>query len=179
VNPIGAAFLINQTARAKFRNREKAGSLQICRLRGLITSGGHESIEGQTGKIVSRQEAFRGEMAIRKEVRAIARSSPLQQGDLLVRLELLDFRLLAFDCAETMHFRLFVRFDQLRSRTAIELPPSVECAGKSGERTGRRRKGETIVIGRPGAATGVSSASMLSRIRRIVETAVTLRSGRL
>ncbi len=75
-DPVGAALMIDQTARAEFRNSQKTGSgKEITR----FAFAWDEGVKRQARKIVAGQEALSCQIPIRIEIRAIRGLSLFQE----------------------------------------------------------------------------------------------------
>ncbi len=140
----GAALVIDQAARAEFRDRKKPCALEIGGLGARSAADGrHIGIERQPRKVVTGQEAFGREIAVGVEIRAATRRASFQQRELLVCLGLLDLRRSALFGAQAVHLRLAVCILQLRARALIKLPPTIEglrelSCGSIGRRSRKR-----------------------------------------
>ena len=83
---VGAALVVDQAARSKFRQGQEARALQVAAARATLTAAGDEGGERQAREVVARQEGLGGEVAVGVEVAGQALGAALQQGELVHRL---------------------------------------------------------------------------------------------
>lgn len=172
VDPVGAALVIYETAWPEFGDRDKPGSLQICGLWPAAADRWHIGIKRETREIVPRKESLGCKIAIGIKVRSAARISALKQRQLLVRLSLLASCFLPLRCGDAVGLRLSIGFDELGSCPTIELPPTIESAGKALHRIARSRGRKCCPINCPGCRLGCHPPAVVLPLDRLFDIRV-------